>query len=103
MAVAGLVLGILAALFGMIPLIGAPGGMILALIGIPLSAVALNKSKKVSGQGKGIALTGLILGVCAILFIIIWAAIFAAGTAGVIEGVDNESEQSEKSQEFSIS
>lgn len=76
MAVAGLVLGILAAVFGLIPVIGAPLGVVLALIGIPLSAVALSKSKK-TGEGKGMALAGLICGIVALPFVIFWAVVIA--------------------------
>ena len=85
MAVAGLVLGIMACLFAFVPVVGAPLGIILAIIAIPLSAVALNQAKQ-KKEPTGVPLTGLITGIVAILIVIIWGVIIVGG---INEAVDN--------------
>ncbi|MBS1118453.1 MAG: putative rane protein [Deltaproteobacteria bacterium] len=59
MAVAALVLGIIALVLFFIPFLN----WILAILGIVFGAVGMSKANKIGGRGKGLAMTGLILGV----------------------------------------
>jgi Domain of unknown function (DUF4190) len=75
MAVASMVLGILAILIGWIPFVGWFLGSVLALLAIILGAVALSSVNKRPDEfgGKGMALTGLVLGIVSIgLTILFW-------------------------------
>lgn len=93
LAVAGLILGIVACVFAFIPVLGAPMAILLVLIGIPMSAVSLNKSSKEGGTGKGVAVAGLVLQIAAVAIMVIWGVIIAQG---ISEGVKEASEQSSK-------
>lgn len=63
-------------------------GFILAFFGVQpialiLSIVGLVKSKEYGGNGKGLAIAGIILGALSIgLFVILWIAIIGVGLAG---------------------
>lgn len=72
LAIAGLILGIIACLFAFIPIFGAPMTTLLVLTGMPLSGVALAKSRKVKVDGKGLAIAGLVVQVVAIFIMIFW-------------------------------
>ena len=69
LATAGFVLGLLGLLASWIPVLNIVG-MILGVIGAVLAAVGLVKSKK-TGAGKGFAITGLVLGVLAVIIAIV--------------------------------
>jgi len=89
MAVAGLVLGILAIVISLIPCVGV-FAIIPAILGIIFSAVALGQAKK-AGQGKGMAMAGLILSIVAIIWVpifvfLIMGALAAAGAAAGAAG-----------------
>lgn len=71
MAVAGMVLGILALVFGFIPCFGWVFGILLGILGTIFSGVGLGQASK-AGHGKGMAVTGLVLSILAI----IWAPLF---------------------------
>jgi hypothetical protein len=59
MAVAGLVLGNISMVLLWVPLLN----WVLSLLGIIFGAVGLNKAKRIGGKGKGMAMSGLILGI----------------------------------------
>jgi hypothetical protein len=85
MAVAGLVFGILAIVIAFVPCIGILA-IIPAILGIIFSIVGLVKSRK-TGQGKGMAVAGLILSILAIIWVpvlvfLILGGAAAAGAAG---------------------
>ncbi len=68
MSIAGMILGIIAMMFAWIPVIGyisAP----LILVGLPLSFLGLRRSRK-NRSGVGMAVTGLILHLLALAFIV---------------------------------
>ena len=64
-AVASMVLGILAVLIGWIPVVGWFIGFVLAVLAIVLGTVAIGQANKRPTEfgGKGMAITGLVLGV----------------------------------------
>lgn len=63
MGVASLVLGIVGLVFSFIPCLGMYG-IGLTIPGVVLGAIAISKAKKNNGQGKGLAIAGL---VCSII------------------------------------
>ncbi len=72
MAVAALVLGILALVLCIVPFLN----WILAILGVVFGALGMSKANKIGGKGKGLAITGLILGCVGALIgtiIFIWA------------------------------
>lgn len=84
MAVASMVLGIITILIFWIPVVGWLMGFVMALLAIVLGAVANSQASKKPEEfgGKGMAITGLVLGIVAIaltlLFWIIVGSIIAA-------------------------
>lgn len=79
MAVAGLVLGIMAIVISFIPCIGLLAIMP-AILGIIFSVVGLSQAKK-TGQGKGMAIAGLVLSLLAIAWIPIFILLIMGGAA----------------------
>lgn len=79
MAVAGLVLGIVAIVLSFIPCIGILA-IIPAVLGIIFSIMGLSQAKK-TGQGKGMAIAGLILSILAIAWVPIFVLIIMGGAA----------------------
>lgn len=78
MAVASMVLGILAILIGWIPVVGWFLGSIMALLAIVLGAIAMGNANKRPAEfgGKGMAVTGLVLGIITIaLGLLFWIII----------------------------
>ena len=66
-AIAGLVLGIVALVFGFIPGICAVLSLPMAIVGLVLSVVG-GKALKAAGQPAGMATAGLVIGIIAIVF-----------------------------------
>lgn len=75
LATAGFVLGLLGLLGSFIPVLNV-GGMVLGVIGAILAAVGLTRAKR-TGSGKGLALSGLVLGVLALVVGIVVNVAFA--------------------------
>jgi len=75
LATAGFVLGLLGLLGSFIPVINV-GGIVLGVVGAVLAAVGLTKAKKL-GAGKGLAISGIILGVLALIIGIFVNVVFA--------------------------
>lgn len=76
LAIAGMVLGIVGFLLGFIPCFGWVFGIVVGIIGATLSGIGLGTASK-QGAAKGMAITGLILSIIAIIwgpvwFFIIW-------------------------------
>jgi hypothetical protein len=85
MGVAGLILGILAAIGGWIPGVNMIAWL-LAIIGIVLSAVGMSKAKK-AGNPAGVAVAGLVLSIIG-LVISISGLLCLVCIGGVAAGLD---------------
>ena len=87
MAVAGLVLGILACALAFVPIIGAPGAVILGLVGLPLASVSLAKNKKAK-KPIGLAVAGLVLSIAAFAIVYAWGVFFTNKVSEVVDEVE---------------
>jgi hypothetical protein len=89
MAVAGLILGILSLVGGLIPGVNAFPMWLFGIVGIILSAIARSKAKK-DGQPTSTATAGLVLSIIgtifAFIFFIICAVIIGAAATGAFDG-----------------
>ena len=74
MAIAGMVLGIVALVFGWIPVINWFISFPCLLVGIPLSSVAFYQGNK-NGTSIGMAVAGLVTNIVALVFCIGWFVI----------------------------
>jgi hypothetical protein len=79
MGIASLVLGILAVITSFVPCFGA-FALIFGALAIVFGALGLSQAKRGGGR-TGMPIAGLILGVLATLFIIIWVIIIAGAIA----------------------
>jgi len=78
MGLAAMIIGIVAVVLGIIPGCGLVFGLPPAIVGLILGIVDVrNKSK--AKQPKGTGMAGVVLNAVAIVFIIVWTLIFAAG------------------------
>jgi predicted PurR-regulated permease PerM len=75
MAVAGMVLGIIGIVFSFIPVIGVFFGSILGLLALILGGVGLSRAKDPSRGGRGQAITGIVLGILALVMVILQVAV----------------------------
>ena len=73
MAIAALVLGIVALLLFWTVF----GGILLGLVAIVLGVIALRRVRKGIAAGRGMAITGVVLGTLGLLGALAWAALFA--------------------------
>lgn len=73
----GFVLGLLAALFSWIPIIGVIGWP-LAILGAIFSALGLYRALNGQASNKGLSIAGVVLSVIALLFCILYASAFAS-------------------------
>ena len=89
LAVASLVLGILAAVGCLIPVLNI-GSIILAIIALVLGVVALVQAKRPGRGGKGLAIAGIILSVVAIVGAILANVLFGAAVSGVSDAIDQQ-------------
>lgn len=71
LGIAALVLGIVALLIALIPVIGILGGL-LGIVGVILGTLGLAKVRRHQATNRGVALTGIILSVLAILVAVVW-------------------------------
>ena len=78
MGVAGMVLGILALIFGFIPLFGAFIAVPCLLVGLPLAGVSFHQNRR-RGASNGMALTGMVTSVIALVVTIFWILVFWFG------------------------
>ena len=79
MAVAGMVLGIIALIFGFIPLFGAFIAFPCLAVGLPLSGVAFYRGLK-DETGKGMAIAGIATNIVALIIIVLWIFVFAVSS-----------------------
>ena len=70
LATAGFVLGLLGFLGSFIPVVNA-GAIALGVLGVILAAIGLAKAKGLGGAGKGLAVSGIVLGVLSVVVAII--------------------------------
>jgi large-conductance mechanosensitive channel len=75
LGIAGMILGILAIILSFVPCFGF-WAIILAVVGVILSAISLSQAKK-AGASKGMAIAGLICSILAIIIGSIWLFIIA--------------------------
>ena len=80
MAVSGMVLGIIALVFGFIPLFGAFIAFPCLAVGLPLSGVAFYQGRK-RGIAVGMAIAGLAMNIIAFVLITLWIIVFSAVVA----------------------
>jgi len=74
-ATTALVVGILALIFAIIPVLGVIVGSPLGLFAVIAGAIGLIVSKK-SGKGRGASIAGLILGGLALIVVVVWVVVF---------------------------
>jgi steroid 5-alpha reductase family enzyme len=84
-AVASLVLGIIAFILSFIPCIGI-FAIVPAILGIIFGIVGMSSAKK-TGQGKGMAVAGLILSILAIIWVPLFIFVILGGVAAVGSGL----------------
>jgi hypothetical protein len=86
LGIAGMILGIVAIIVSFIPCFGW-WAMVMAVVGLILSAISLSQAKKAKAS-TGMALTGLICSIVAIIIVIVWVALFAKGVGMVKDELD---------------
>ena len=74
---AGFVLGLLAALFAMIPIIGVIAWP-LAILGLVFGLLGISRARKGAATNKGLAIAGTVLAAIGLLLCIAWAAAFGS-------------------------
>lgn len=89
LATAGFVLGLLGLLGSFIPVLNI-GAIVIGVVGAVLAAVGLAKAKK-SGAGKGLAMSGLILGLLALIIGIVVNVAFANAVNNAADDVTDTS------------
>ncbi len=87
MGLAAMVIGIFAVIFGFIPFCGF-FALIPAIIGLILGILDVKKKSKVQ-QPKGMGMAGVVLNAVAILVILLWTLVFAAGGAVAINQIED--------------
>ncbi|HEX5118678.1 MAG TPA: DUF4190 domain-containing protein [Pseudonocardiaceae bacterium] len=81
MAIGGMVTGIVGIVFGWVPVIG----FILGAVAVILSGVGINNANKKHASGRGMAIAGLVCGILAVLFGLLWITVIgAAASAGAV-------------------
>lgn len=90
LAVAGLVLGILAAVTSFLPIINNLSFFI-ALVGLILALVALIGAVKGKNSSKGMAIAGVVLGVISIIVVLVTQAAYSSALKSVSENLETSS------------
>lgn len=88
-AIAAMVLGILAILGCLIPVLNI-GSILLAVVAIVLGIVAVVQAKKPDRGGKGMAIAGIVLSVLAIIGAILANVLFGAAVNAVNDSIEQE-------------
>jgi len=88
MGLAAMIIGIVAVVLGIIPGCGLVFGLPPAIVGLILGIVDV-KNKSKAQQPKGMGMAGVVLNAVAIVFIIVWTLIFAAGGAVAIDAIED--------------
>ena len=77
MGIAGMILGILAVVFAIIPIFGWIIAIPCLLLGLPLSIIGLIQNRR-RDQGYGMAIAGIVTNCLAVVVIILWTFLFVA-------------------------
>jgi ABC-type uncharacterized transport system permease subunit len=85
---AGMIIGIVALVWAIIPLLGA-GAWWLALVGLILSIVAFFMAKNNNNPKKGMMLTGIVLNFVAMLLAIFWIYKIASTLGDIKDGLEH--------------
>ena len=85
MGIAGMILGILAVVFAIIPIFGWIISIPCVLVGLPLSIIGLIQNRR-RGQGYGMAIAGIVTNSLAVIVVILWIFLFVASTEVTDEG-----------------
>ncbi|MBS1635508.1 MAG: hypothetical protein JST26_06255 [Bacteroidetes bacterium] len=88
LGIAGMVIGIVALVWSIIPLIGAAAWW-LALVGLILSLVAFFMAKNGGNPSKGMMITGIILNIVALGLAIFWIYKIASAASAMVGGLEN--------------
>jgi hypothetical protein len=60
-----------------------------SIVGLILGVIALGETKRTGQQGRGLALSGVIIGAVAILWgVLVWVFVFSVGDTGTTTGYD---------------
>ena len=86
MGLAAMIIGIVAVVFGFIPFCGY-FALLPAIIGLILGIVDVKK-KSTAKQPKGTGMAGIVLNAVAIIVILLWTLVFAAGGAVAIDSIE---------------
>ena len=89
LAVASLVLGILAVLGCLVPLLNV-GSILLGLVGVVLGFVAMRAAARRRAGGRGLAVTGLVLSVLAIVVAIVVNVLAGAAVSSISDSVEQQ-------------
>jgi len=84
LATAGFVLGLLGFLGSFIPVVNI-GGIVLGVLGVILAAIGLVKAKALGGAGKGLAVTGIVLGALAVIIAIVINVVVVGAVSDAID------------------
>lgn len=102
LAIAGLVLGILAIVTSLIPIIN-NGSFILALIGLVLGVVGLIGIRKGTKGGKGIAIAAIVLTIVSIVLVLISQQVYSAAIDKALDNSMSEANSASSTDETSAS
>lgn len=86
LGVAALVLGIIGAIFALIPVVGAFFAIPLAILAVTFGAVGYVRVRKGKATNKGVTISGLVLGVAAFVFAIVMAVMAAVAVDQALSG-----------------
>lgn len=88
LGVAGMVIGIVALVWSLIPILGA-GAWWVALVGLILSAVGFFMAKGAGNTKRGMMITGIVLNIIALAIAIFWIYSIAVSAAEIIQIVND--------------
>jgi ABC-type uncharacterized transport system permease subunit len=88
LGLAGMIIGIVALIWAIIPLLGAAAWW-MALTGLILSVVAFFMAKNGNNPKKGMIITGIILNVVALCLAIFWIYQISSAANEIMEGLEN--------------
>ena len=86
LGMAGMIIGIVALVWSIIPLLGA-GALWIAVIGLILSIIAFFMAKSGNNPNKGMIIAGVVMNVIALALAIFWAYKIASSMGAVMDGV----------------
>ena len=87
MGLAAMVIGIVAVVLGFIPFCGY-FALLPAIVGLILGIIDV-KNKSKAKQPKGMGMAGVVLNAVALIVILLWTLVFAAGGAVAIDAIED--------------